>query len=189
MSHPSQISDSVLDSVVKFVHTRLKKKWVARAVYNVLDSRKIIEYRQRLASAIQNFQVKLAFPVCVVAHSIGIYLKVSSDLNVNEMLREVLRKQDALLSATLPVDPGPSNAVHAQPAYNQFAQYEMPTANLSGTSALPSAPYLVDGDYNHNAQHIGTPLYGPSFDHPRFSNIANSGISIGGGSVHVVNRR
>ncbi len=51
-----------MDSINDFVKARVSKPWGIRAVYNVFDAKKIIEYRQRLNSAVQNFQVRIEQP-------------------------------------------------------------------------------------------------------------------------------
>lgn len=62
MAHFSHSTYRDLDSINQFVQARVSKPWAVRAVYNVFDAKKIVEYRQRLNSTVQNFQVRIEQP-------------------------------------------------------------------------------------------------------------------------------
>lgn len=167
-----------LDSITAFVKARVSKPWAIRAVYNVFDAKKIVEYRQRLNSAVQNFQV-------------------SSDLNVNDMLLQVLRKQDEVLRHVQATNPAARNATHpASPQVEYHSQSDsgprIPTFVLAETgSASHEGTSVAYDTRTSRAEWEDPPIRRQSRPQPSpmtFNNIKGSGISIGGGAVHVANK-
>ncbi|KAF9477007.1 hypothetical protein BDN70DRAFT_881640 [Pholiota conissans] len=147
-----------LESIVEFAEVRQSRKWITRAFQKSLDAQHIAEYRETLTVAVQTFQV-------------------ASDLNVNEMLYEVLEKQNKLM------DQMQANASNLLNWQNNTGVNNPPLGHHH--EGRPDNAYPYQPSPGPSIGYVSSSQQMPM----TFSNIQYSGISFGNGGVNVTNGR
>ncbi|KAF8185717.1 hypothetical protein BJ912DRAFT_972966 [Pholiota molesta] len=169
---------STLDSITEFAKERGSRKWMFRTFYSSNDRQRISEYRERLTSAVQTFQV-------------------ATDLNVNEMVSELLQNQKKNHNELLQNQNKNQNELlqNQNKMMVRLEELHMPVGNSKPSRKeewpeqrpnheRPYPPARWDdtssGSANGHASRLPhTPM--------SFSNIQYSGISFGDGGVTVTN--